>query len=174
MPLHLPRPPTPALLQGVVSQITPVNPAIFKGLDRPFPPTLFVHMAERDPSKAETVAAALALLKWVPGRGWRGARAGPVCVGVAGTAAGLPGLSSRAGGGAVQRLAGSSCGSQPAAPSVCMSEPLPAVPSCAWHITVIAGRRAPPQLRSGWAPAPAPQSSCSARRSSRSRCGQAG
>lgn len=50
-------------VKGVVSQITPVNPAIFKGLDRPFPPTLFVHMAERDPSKAETVAAALALLK---------------------------------------------------------------------------------------------------------------
>ncbi|KAL4426995.1 hypothetical protein ABPG77_009556 [Micractinium sp. CCAP 211/92] len=50
-------------VKGVVSQITPVNPSIFKGLDRPFPPTIFVHMAERDPSKAETVAAALGVLK---------------------------------------------------------------------------------------------------------------
>ncbi|KAL4457969.1 hypothetical protein ABPG75_012834 [Micractinium tetrahymenae] len=50
-------------VKGVVCQITPVNPSIFKGLERPFPPTLFVHMAERDPSKAETVTQALAVLK---------------------------------------------------------------------------------------------------------------
>lgn len=36
-----------------------------------------------------------------------------------------------------------------------------------------AARQAPPRPRSGWPPAPAPQSSCNARRSSRKRCGWA-
>lgn len=65
-------PPRPCPLQGTVCQIAPINPSIFKGLDRPFPPTLFVHMAERDPSKAETVAAALGILRWVQGGGGKG------------------------------------------------------------------------------------------------------
>ena len=57
----------PARLQGVISQITPVNPSIFK-LDKgaarsSFPPVLFVHMAQRDPEKAETVAEALRICK---------------------------------------------------------------------------------------------------------------
>jgi hypothetical protein len=57
----------PAHLQGVISQITPVNPSIFK-LDKgaarsSFPPVLFVHMAQRDPEKAETVAEAMRICK---------------------------------------------------------------------------------------------------------------
>jgi hypothetical protein len=61
LPLRLP-PPLPCA-QGAVSQITPVSLSIFKlPAGRPYPPALFVHMAERDPGKAETVTAALALL----------------------------------------------------------------------------------------------------------------
>jgi hypothetical protein len=60
--------------QGVISQITPVNPSTLAVADdgdsggggpRSYPPTLFVHMAQRDPEKAETVTAALAILKCV-------------------------------------------------------------------------------------------------------------
>jgi alpha-beta hydrolase superfamily lysophospholipase len=50
---------------GVVCQISPVNPATLEvqGGDRPYPPTIFVHMAERDPEKAATVTQALKVLK---------------------------------------------------------------------------------------------------------------
>ncbi|PSC67478.1 aci-reductone dioxygenase [Micractinium conductrix] len=51
-------------VKGVVSQITPVSPSIFKLPEgRRYPPALFVHMAERDPGKAETVTEALKVLK---------------------------------------------------------------------------------------------------------------
>lgn len=57
-------PPNHQCLQGVVSQITPVSPSIFKLPEgRRYPPALFVHMAERDPGKAETVTEALKVLK---------------------------------------------------------------------------------------------------------------
>lgn len=60
---HVP-PTTTILTQGVTSQITPVNPSTLavEGGRRAFPPTLFVHMAQRDPDKAETVAAAMEIL----------------------------------------------------------------------------------------------------------------
>ena len=56
------------LVQGVVCQINPVNPAAFEvPAKRHYPPTIFVHMAQRDPEKAATVTQALAILKWVLG-----------------------------------------------------------------------------------------------------------
>ena len=56
----------PARPQGVICQITPVNPLALEvdgGGSRRFPPTVFVHMAQRDPEKAETVAEAIKILK---------------------------------------------------------------------------------------------------------------
>lgn len=54
----------PYNLQGVVCQINPVNPAAFEmPAKRRYPPTIFVHMAQRDPEKAATVTQALAILK---------------------------------------------------------------------------------------------------------------
>lgn len=54
----------PLHLQGVVCQINPVNPAAFDmPAKRRYPPTIFVHMAQRDPEKAATVTQALAILK---------------------------------------------------------------------------------------------------------------
>ncbi|KAI7843770.1 hypothetical protein COHA_002668 [Chlorella ohadii] len=51
-------------VQGVVCQINPVNPAAFEVPGkRRYPPTIFVHMAQRDPEKAATVTQALAILK---------------------------------------------------------------------------------------------------------------
>ena len=56
-------------VEGVVCQISPVNPATLEAEGgRKFPPTLFVHMAQRDPEKAATVEAALKLLKCGGGR----------------------------------------------------------------------------------------------------------
>ena len=46
------------------------------GSGRSFPPTLFVHMAQRDPEFAASVAEALDFCRWVDGRvvgcGWWG------------------------------------------------------------------------------------------------------
>lgn len=50
----------------MVCQINPVNPAAFEVPGkRRYPPTIFVHMAQRDPEKAATVTQALAILKCV-------------------------------------------------------------------------------------------------------------
>ena len=54
-------------VQGVICQINPVNPGVFEVKGRPYPPTVFVHMAARDPEKAETVTKALAILRCVRG-----------------------------------------------------------------------------------------------------------
>ena len=62
-------------MQGVIAQITPVRLGVLEvGSGRSFPPTLFVHMAQRDPEFAASVAEALDFCRWVDGRvvgcGW--------------------------------------------------------------------------------------------------------
>lgn len=50
----------PPLLQGVIAQVVPARPALLQTADgRPFPPTIFMHMAQREPGWAEQVGLAL-------------------------------------------------------------------------------------------------------------------
>jgi hypothetical protein len=53
-------------MQGVIAQITPVRLGVLEvGSGRSFPPVLFVHMAQRDPEFAASVAEALDFCRWV-------------------------------------------------------------------------------------------------------------
>lgn len=46
--------------QGIIAQIVPARPALLKRQDgQPFPPTLLVHMAERDPEWAAQIEETL-------------------------------------------------------------------------------------------------------------------
>lgn len=53
-------------MQGIIAQIVPARPALLRRKGgRPYPPTLFVHMAERDPEWAAQIEEALRYCRWV-------------------------------------------------------------------------------------------------------------
>ena len=63
-------------MQGIIAQIVPARPALLKRRGgQPFPPTLFVHMAERDPEWAAQIEETLPYCRWAGMAG----RAAPGC-----------------------------------------------------------------------------------------------
>ena len=53
-------------MQGIIAQIVPARPALLRRQGgQPFPPTLFVHMAERDPEWAAQIEETLRYCRWV-------------------------------------------------------------------------------------------------------------